>query len=672
MALKIVHRAVRAAVTAAACLILGAASGRAEASFAKGSPVLDVQSPALLSALEKNGFGLASLLGSAADSLRELYRESHAFKTLADQIGHDVETLRQDMKANGRMLYEVTDQNVGRIIDLRWLQSPLASFRLVGVINRIDRKDFSDLSHEASCGEVRFIYRLAYRFKRGAVTYASRMPFSLNVVFAVKQPSEAACRELARAWVPPMDLTEAHQQSDWLTAEPLARTRLTLKQVEINAQVVRLPSGMETEFGGQAIYLMRVFAAQPSGAGLVLRAKPLENTPDVVRLKQDRALRERLVDYIRSHAAAIDQGVFRLPDEFLAAKALSFSTFGSARLANHPFAEFLTEHDLAGVPYGRFLLVRSPKGLIERLDSSTCMGCHQANATAGFHFIGFDAADASSFNRVKVAVSPHYHAETFRRRAYLEAVLAGAVPNRFRPLPAAPPAPPAAWSAGGAPSHDAAGLGTPCIPDAAKPNFATTWSCAASACQVIATNKSLGIEMGQCLPRHEAQVFSGLPCLAGEIRTAAQPYRDKFVIRTQLHSFRKTPDDQGYNCRPPKIGVPAGLSYRKCTEADKGFAAFRSSNGIPNEICGLAGGKAFDTCVATNNFAACYGASVVRGNRPTCGRDRFCREDFMCQALPDDIAGSADVAKDFGFCSPTYFLFQMRIDNHPDPLRGVR
>ena len=78
-----------------------------------------------------------------------------------------------------------------------------------------------------------------------------------------------------------------------------------------------------------------------------------------------------------------------------------------------------------------------------------------------------------------------------------------------------------------------------------------------------------------------------------------------------------------------------------------------------------------DTCVATNNFAQCYQASVVRGNRPTCGGDRFCREDFMCQALPDDIAGSGDIVKDFGFCSPTYFLFQMRIDNHPDPVRGV-
>ena len=85
----------------------------------------------------------------------------------------------------------------------------------------------------------------------------------------------------------------------------------------------------------------------------------------------------------------------------------------------------------------------------------------------------------------------------------------------------------------------------------------------------------------------------------------------------------------------------------------------------------LAGGKAFDQCVASNNFAKCYGASVVRGNRPTCGEGRFCREDFMCQALPGEIPGAADVVRDYGLCSPTYFLFQMRMDNHPDPIRGV-
>jgi hypothetical protein len=574
------------------------------------------------------------------------------------------------MKLNGRTLHEVTDQNIGRIIDLRWLQSPLASFRLAGVVNRLDRQDFSAAGGESDCGEVRLIYRLAYRFTRGATTYASRLPFNLNVVFQAPAGDDSSCRDAARAWIPAADIADAQQQAAWLTAGPLDRARLRLKQIEVNAQVVRFPSGMETEFGGQAVYLMRIFAVEASASGLTLREKPLENTPDVARLKGDPELRRQLVAYLRDKADAIDRGVFRLPDNFLATKALSFSTYGSARLANHPFTELLSEQDLSSLPYERLTLARSPMGLIERLDTATCMGCHQSNATAGFHFIGLDQPDASPFNRVKIAVSPHFYAESFRRKAYVEAVAAGRTPNAFRPLPEAPPA---TWGGETLPLHQGAALGLPCVPQAAKAHFAHGWSCAASSsCQVIGTNRRLGIEMGQCLPPpREEQLFSGLPCLAGEIASAAAPYRDTFAIKAQLHSLRKAPDYQGYNCRPPKIGVPGGLSYRKCTEADKRFEQFRSGRVIPNEICGFAGGKAFDTCVATNNFANCYGASVVRGNRPTCGRDRFCREDFMCQALPDSIPDSKEVARDFGFCSPTYFLFQMRIDNHPDPVRGV-
>jgi hypothetical protein len=661
----------------AACLLALAypAAARTDATFTKAVPVLDVRDPALVAGLEKRAFSLEAVLGGgAASNLRELHAGNPAYRRMADQVGKDVVALRQEMLQNGRVLHVVTDQNVGRILDLRWLQSPLASFRLVGVVNRLDRKDFADLTGEQGCGEVRLIYRLAYQFRRANVTYGSRMPFNLNVVYRVNRGGDAACGDVARAWIPAADVAGPERQIEWLLGGPLDRKRMSLKQIEVNAQVVRFPSGMETEFGGQAVYLLRIFAAESSPSGLRVREKPLENTPDVARLKHDSELRRKLAAYLTGSVAAIDQGVFQIPDEFLATKVFSFSTYGSARLANHPFTELMSEQDLSGVPFAGLKLMRSPKALLERLDTATCMGCHQSNATAGFHFFGYDQPDASSFNRVKIAVSPHFHAESFRRRAYVEAVAEGAQPNRFRPLPAAPPA---AWTRNGSPASQApvpqaAGLGMPCLPEAAKANFAATWSCAATAaCQVIATNNRLGIEMGQCLPREEKQVFSGLPCLSGEIRTAAAPYRDTFLIKAQLHSLRKVADFEGYNCRPPKIGVPGGLSYRKCTEADKRFDSFRAAKAAPNEICGLAGGKAFDECVASNNFAKCYSASVVRGNRPTCGENRFCREDFMCQALPDDIPGAADVVKDFGFCSPTYFLFQMRMDNHPDPIRGV-
>jgi hypothetical protein len=38
----------------------------------------------------------------------------------------------------------------------------------------------------------------------------------------------------------------------------------------------------------------------------------------------------------------------------------------------------------------------------------------------------------------------------------------------------------------------------------------------------------------------------------------------------------------------------------------------------------------------------------------------------MCQSLPDDIPGKQKV-RGIGFCSPTYFVFQMRVDNHLSP-----
>jgi hypothetical protein len=135
MALSIAARV----LTLGLLTVVGATHARADGNFTAGTPVLDVRAPALLAGLESRGLAFAALLGSPnVATLRDLYQDNRPFKIMADRIGSDVEALRRDMKANGRTLYEVTDQNVGRVIDLRWLQSPLASFRLAGVVNRID------------------------------------------------------------------------------------------------------------------------------------------------------------------------------------------------------------------------------------------------------------------------------------------------------------------------------------------------------------------------------------------------------------------------------------------------------------------------------------------------------------------------------------------------------
>ena len=166
--------------------------------------------------------------------------------------------------------------------------------------------------------------------------------------------------------------------------------------------------------------------------------------------------------------------------------------------------------------------------------------------------------------------------------------------------------------------------------------LAGNWACGeGTVCTPIASATGTRMKLAQCLlpPKSEA-MFSGHPCLTGEIASnESQPFNDRMKITGQFAAFAPAISRTDYNCRPPKIGVPGGLAYRACTDKDRNFAGFKPGKPMPNEICGLVGGKKFDVCVATNNFDQCLGGAVNRGNRPACSADHFCREDYMCQAL---------------------------------------
>jgi len=623
-------------------------------------PVTMVDDPAILAALDARGFGFAGVFAvDGEDDLKALYDEAPAYHAIVDTVAGDVAALRAEMKAGGRTLYEVTDGNVGRIMDMRWLKTAAARFRLVGVVNRLDRRDFADVQGESNCGEVRFIYRLAYSFKKNGKVLASRLPFNFNAVYSVAPDADGGCVGVAGRWTPQLDESV---DAGWLVGGPLEKAGLSFRQLELNAQIVRFPSGQETEFGGQAAYLMRIFDFD--GAAII--EKPLENTPDTGRLTEDAALKKRLADYISDNVAAIDLGVYEIPDEFLAKKAISWSTFGSARQANHPFTPLFQPTDFAGLDYSGLKLVRTPEALVERLDNGACQGCHQAGSTAGFHFIGFDDRTTSPLNRIEVGISPHLHAEILRREAWLRATIDGKEPNRFRPLSFAPPA---AWTDTGEVDYAPAEMAMPCLVPEDAARFGTIWQCGGgTVCTPLASASGVRTKLAQCLlPKDSKDMFSGHPCLTGSIASnAAQPFNDRYKITGQFAAFATDISRTAYTCRPPKIGVPAGIAYRGCDDKDRAFAAFKAGKPMPSEICGLVGGKKFDTCVATNNFDQCLGGAVNRGNRPACSAEHFCREDYMCQSLPPDTPGAAKV-KGIGFCSPTYFIFQMRIDNHATP-----
>ncbi|MCF6100328.1 hypothetical protein [Mesorhizobium muleiense] len=627
-------------------------------------PVMIVDDPAVLAGLDARGFDFAGIFDvEGKGDLKTLYDKAPAYHQIVETIASDVAALRAEMKAGGRSLYEVTDGNVGRIIDLRWLKTDAARFRLVGVVNRLDRRDFAEIRGDGGCGEVRFIYRLAYSFKKNGKVLASRLPFNFNAIYSVAPDADGGCVGVAGRWTPQLDETV---DIGWLIGGPLEKAGLSFKQLELNAQIVRFPSGQETEFGGQAAYLLRIFGID----GETVSEKPLENTPDVALLSEDAALKAKLADYLSANLAAVDLGVYEIPNEFLAKKVVSWSTFGSARQANHPFTPLFQPADFSGLDYSALKLLRTPEALVERLDNGACQGCHQAGSTAGFHFIGLDDKTTSPLNRIEVGISPHLHAEMPRREAWLRATADGKEPNRLRPLSFAPPA---AWKDAGEVAYAPAELAMPCLMPADAARFGTIWQCGGgTVCTALATASGVRTKLAQCLlPKDSEKMFSGHPCLTGSIASnGTQPFNDRYSITGQFAAFATDISRTAYTCRPPKIGVPAGIAYRGCNDKDRAFAGFKPGKPMPNEICGLVGGKKFDICVATNNFDQCLGGAVNRGNRPACSADHFCREDYMCQSLPPDTPGVGKV-KGVGFCSPTYFIFQMRIDNHATPWSGA-
>jgi len=182
-------------------------------------------------------------------------------------------------------------------------------------------------------------------------------------------------------------------------------------------------------------------------------------------------------------------------------------------------------------------------------------------------------------------------------------------------------------------------------------------------------------------------------------------FQDKMTVGKSLHQRRgKGKKDSRYSCASPKSGAPLGRRGRACTHEEE---VFKTIDGLrpkgdtkregPNEICANQGGNGFDMCAASGDAGSCLEARVARSMLDTCTLGDFCREDYICQALPDyhkiskrnygrkkrgrrvnrahpkEIDGQtlADFQKrGVGFCVPTYFLFNMRVDGHVRPTTG--
>jgi hypothetical protein len=571
--------------------------------FARAELPLVIDDPALLQKLEAQGFDFARLaLRSAVPlpSAKELATHP-GYASIVESLTEDLEGLRRaDRKLGPGM------KRVHRLMDVRWLRSEYASYELVGIVSRPDRASFQ----VGSCGEFRFIYRLAYRTSGPDPVY-SRLPMTFNAVLWAPPAEGKSCKAAAALWKKFVAKPEG-------AASFLA---LHLKSIEVNLQSVRWPSTIRPDMGGYAEYFLRVFKQ----VGSRFEPGTLENTPDVLRLKQDASLRARLLAWLKANLREVDAGVARLPEEFLARKATSVALLGPHRVANAPYSQVFQEEELAGIDYAGLKRVKSAHGLLRRLNDLSCVGCHQGRTVAGFHFLGRDRAETAAVNAIFVSASPHFLLDQKRREKAFFAQSAGTEVAKDRPFSVRADA-----GEGEVGSH--CGLGDPSF---------VGWGCAEGFRCVEWLEEKVLSRTGVCVP---VQMRSGSFCRPARMVGNIDPHRDAAVEKG-------APLDcgDGKYCQATGVGFPGGMCSGSCASVGKG------------ETCGsIAILDAFNSCLARRQktFVECLSQNVRPASFGACDEKSFCRDDYIC----------ARTGEGKGACIPPYFLFQLRVDGHPEKI----
>ena len=707
--------------------------------------VLDTES---LNVLEETGFSISEQLGGTKKESQtaELFKSNALYRSFVNSIGqpllHDKKTdqlpetiapnygdiaemvrlirnfedkgKRSDkdlaggyfirhLSNNSQYPYTIEyDGDEPRHFDYRWLNSKFGYLKLIAVVNRLDRVDFNP----NSCGEVRFIYRLSYQSPKSN----SSMPFLVNIV--KQYPKAENCARFAKNWLLSAEQSKSFREAGSNASKKFGEfvrnnilTNLSFKQLEVNFQSLRFTSGYMHDFGGQAMYIQRIFRTKDGK----LEPMELENTPDVLAVEKKPELLKKFIEYLKSgdHLEKLDQGVLNIDFDstFLAKQAVSWSTLGRARTANKPYSRLFQNKTelLNSIDISKLKFIKSHEALVERLNNLTCMGCHQSSGTAGFHMLGFaDNKFSHGFNRQELPFSPHVFAESFRREAYTSALANGKTPNVFRPLSNFPKA---RWhETAGVPSFDSMGIGQMCL--ISQTHFSKGPSCETDTiCKKTVTSKGIDVLFGECI--REKQALAGSACWQGEITENQSlpidrgpiPTYNFFAFQDKWQLKGSLPSAQGYKCVLPQSGAPLGRSSRSCSADEENFTKIKLDKGaIPTEICANQGGNGFDLCAATGDSGACLEARVVRSMLDTCYPGHFCREDYICQKFPEynniseahystkkdgkriNQSSPSKISGEFiktaqsnhvGFCVPTYFLFNMRLDGHPSPMTGL-
>ncbi|MDE2379351.1 hypothetical protein [Bradyrhizobium sp.] len=395
-----------------------------------------------------------------------------------------------------------------QLFDRAALNSSRTRFVLAGIVNRMDRAYVA----EASCGEIRLIYRLV-RIEPDDGKTPTRLPMTLNLVLKAKHDGQknrdgkiVTCAEIARRWL---------GNDGWLDLidrEAVPQDAL-LDRIETNIQIAFAPKSALRDF--RTDYLLKVFRYDADAK--VFEESPLENQIDRDRILSDGDLGREFKAWLLApeHFGAFDRGTVLIPEKFLAKAAVVPTPAGVASSKLQP--EFglmqgegeskrdpvLTDGDVVGAlkqaaARGIALQnIRSVAGFQRRLNDITCAGCHQTRGIGGFHFPGVDwLADKPS---AIVPASPHFFGDQVRRRDILAAFRDGRPPDFSRGFTSRPQTRGSTELAG---TEYQDGWGASCYLQAAGSGNADrsfgSWTCARGlTCQV----RGAASGMGMCFVR---------------------------------------------------------------------------------------------------------------------------------------------------------------------------
>lgn len=501
--------------------------------------------------------GRAVVLIDEPEALARLAADLDLGRMLFDVPGGTTKELRRSARYRSLVygvILERTPRSEGEFPQW-WLGHPRTSFVLVGVTNRLDRRDL----RPGTCGETRLVHRLSYRLD-GVLRY---LPMTINVV--LDQPDDGeSCRSVAASWVVP----EGEDPIDRLTAAggPLHPDRLGLDRLHVVETNVRLEDDDHEENGepGRGLNELRGFVLDAQGREL--EPARLENQPwgKYLLVRRDVAAWLRTPGVLES----IERGTATILERWqwdvahLVVGHDDDQSFEFEAMWERPGVLEQISLPAEGVTSTR-------DGLTHRLIGMSCEGCHAARSVAGFHLPG--AGD-----RLRGGASAHLRSELPWRVAYVEAVAQGREPVVERKLP----------------NDGPPGFGRSC----SRPGSpVATLRCDAG----FSCIEAPGFRFGTCLP----DGYQGpAPCERGEpLCRAPSPWFPA--------GFTARPCDEGQPCAV----VPTPADARKCRWATDPWAcAFERATPTMVDRCAAQSDcRSGYACVEREGEGSCLPVAVV-------------------------------------------------------------